>query len=133
MSDKKCLLKPRISVSFHKERETEKGSERVRRYLNPYLREQRTLLADVLYGGGELLFEELAFLGDLLAFLQEVLRGALHRGGQNVGLFGAALLFVGWAFVARVHQSGHLDGKTKALVTLKTTGSSPVNKQTRRH
>lgn len=77
-----------------------------------YRQAERTLLTDVLYGGGELLFEELALLGDLLALLQEVLRGALHRGGQNVGLFGAALLLVARTLVARVHQSGHLKSLT---------------------
>lgn len=67
-----------------------------------------TLFADVLHGGGELLFEELALLGDLLSFLQEVLSGALHGGGQDMGLFGAPLLLVGWTFVTGVNQGGDL-------------------------
>lgn len=67
-----------------------------------------TLLADVFHGCGELILEELTLLSDLLAFLQEVLSGRLHRGRQHVGFLGAAFLLVGGAFVAGVDQSGDL-------------------------
>lgn len=85
------------------------------------------MLSDVFYSGGELLFEELALLGNLLTFLQKVLRSTLYRGGQNVGLFGPTLLFVGRTFIARVHQSRHLIIKAKRTLRyrMNTYASNP--------
>lgn len=81
-----------------------------------------TLLADVLHGEDELLLEIVAVLGDLLALLQEVLRGLLHGQGQHVRLLGAPLLLTAGPFVAGVHQGGHLtDGEGEVR-----TGSGAV-------
>lgn len=78
-----------------------------------------TLLTDFLHSGDELLLQVLAVLGDLLALFQEVLRGLLHRHGQDVGLLRAALLLTGRSFVTGVHQSGHL--RDEPRLQLKTS------------
>lgn len=67
-----------------------------------------TLLADILDCSSELFLKELTFLCNLFSLFKEVLGSGLNGRGQNMSLLGTTFLFVRWAFVAGVHQSGNL-------------------------